>query len=87
MNCLSWADRLPNRVAVPNSTTSAHSMSSTDASGMSAVAAWWAAHAGFDWMASHGASSGALVRRTSAPALTAASLSSLAISVTVPVEE
>lgn len=87
MNCLSCEERLPKRVADPNSTASAQSMSSAVASGISRVAAWLAAQAGLASMAACGASSAAFTRRTSAPAFSPASRSSLAISVMVPVEE
>jgi hypothetical protein len=87
MNCFSWAETLPKRVGVPNSTASAHSMSSGVASGTPAVAAWLSAQAGLDSMADCGASSAALTSRTSAPAFRAASRSSRASSAVVPVEE
>ena len=68
MNALSWLAGLPKRVGVPNSTASAHSRSPRPASATSAVSWRCCAQAGFALIASGGAVSAILRRRTCAPA-------------------
>jgi hypothetical protein len=85
MNCLSWAEGRPNRVGVPNTKPSAHSMSSKVASGTSRSASMCAPQAGLPAIASGPASSRTLRSRVCAPASRAPCSTACAMAQVLPV--
>lgn len=85
MNCFSCAATMPYRVGAPRITTSAQARSSTIASGTSWVSRRCACQPELERIASSGANSRTLRRRTSAPASPAASHTAWAIWYVMPV--
>ena len=85
MNCFSWAAMFPKRVGVPNATPSAHSRSSSDATGASATSERCRPQYWFCEISSSEASSSTWRNRTSASASSAPAATACASPCTLPV--